>query len=70
MSVSKKSLGEYWDEGVCPVCGKKIPEGTRVGSGRKADGGFCSLDCYTAYHGTTHVQKHLKTQKERRRGEN
>jgi hypothetical protein len=21
-----------------------------VGSGRKADGGFCSLDCYTDFH--------------------
>jgi hypothetical protein len=39
-----------WDENVCPYCGKEIPEGTRVGSGRKRDGGFCSLDCYARYH--------------------
>lgn len=35
---------------VCPWCGKNIPEGTRVGSGRKSEGGFCSLDCYTKYY--------------------
>jgi len=28
----------------------RIPEGTRVGSGRKADGGFCSLGCYAGYY--------------------
>ena len=39
-----------WDADVCPYCGKDIPEGTRVGSGQKRDGGFCSLDCYTRYH--------------------
>jgi hypothetical protein len=39
-----------WDKNVCPYCGKDIPEGTRVGSGRKAEGGFCSLDCYAHYY--------------------
>ena len=41
---------KLWKENICPYCGKLIPEGTRVGSGRKADGGFCSLDCYARYY--------------------
>ena len=45
-------LLELWDKNICPNCGKDIPERTRVGSGRKADGGFCSLDCYAKYHET------------------
>jgi hypothetical protein len=43
-------LLELWDRGVCPNCGKKIPAGKRVGSGKKSDGGFCSLDCYGEYY--------------------
>ena len=39
-----------WEESICPYCGKVIPEGTRVGSGRKSAGGFCSLDCYAEYY--------------------
>ena len=44
-----KSLLDYWQRNICPTCGKNIPPGTRVGTGCKADGGFCSLDCYTTY---------------------
>jgi hypothetical protein len=43
-------LLELWDQNVCPNCGKMIPEGTRVGSGRKSEGGFCSLDCYANFY--------------------
>ncbi len=43
-------LLELWDKNICPFCGKLIPEGERVGSGRKREGGFCSLDCYANYH--------------------
>jgi hypothetical protein len=43
-------LLELWDRKICPYCGKSIPEGTRVGMGRKAEGGFCSLDCYARYY--------------------
>lgn len=32
------------------MCGRPIPEGTRVGTGRRADGGFCSLTCYTRFY--------------------
>jgi len=41
-------LLELWDQNICPNCGKTIPQGTRVGSGRKSEGGFCSLDCYAS----------------------
>jgi predicted nucleic acid-binding Zn ribbon protein len=43
-------LLELWDQSICPNCGKAIPEGTRVGSGRKSEGGFCSLDCYANFY--------------------
>jgi predicted nucleic acid-binding Zn ribbon protein len=52
MGVSESQyLLTLWSLNVCPMCGKAIPEGTRVGSGRKSEGGFCSLDCYTIYYG-------------------
>ena len=43
-------LLELWDQNICPNCGKTIPQGARVGSGRKSEGGFCSLDCYTIFY--------------------
>lgn len=43
-------LLELWDKNICPSCGRNIPPGTRIGSGRKSEGGFCSLDCYAHYH--------------------
>ena len=43
-------LLELWDQNICPNCGKAIPQGARVGSGRKSEGGFCSLDCYTSFY--------------------
>jgi hypothetical protein len=43
-------LLELWQMNICPQCGKRIPEGTRVGSGQKTDGGFCSLNCYAKFH--------------------
>lgn len=43
-------LLELWDKNICPNCGKQIPEHTRIGSGKKADGGFCSLECYAKYY--------------------
>jgi hypothetical protein len=51
MAESEQSyLLELWDKNVCPNCGKSIPEGRRVGSGKKSEGGFCSLDCYAEYY--------------------
>ena len=43
-------LLELWDQNICPNCGKVIPQGTRVGSGRKSEGGFCGLDCYASFY--------------------
>ncbi len=43
-------LRELWEKNICPSCGKLIPEGERVGSGRRREGGFCSMDCYVEYH--------------------
>jgi hypothetical protein len=48
-----KYLLDLWDRNVCPWCGRTIPEGTRVGSGRRSEGGFCSLSCYANYHSAT-----------------
>jgi hypothetical protein len=51
MANSEESyLRELWDKNICPNCGKAIPEGARVGSGKKSPGGFCSLGCYAEYH--------------------
>jgi hypothetical protein len=40
-----------WHSHTCPFCGKQIHEGSRVGTGRIVEGGFCSLTCYAEYHG-------------------
>jgi hypothetical protein len=53
-------LLELWDKGVCPNCGKKIPECKRVGSGKKSDDGFCSLDCLAEYRSADFTAKHNK----------
>ena len=51
MAQSEESyLRELWDRNICPYCGKKIEEGTRVGSGKKSEGGFCSLECFAQYY--------------------
>lgn len=34
--------------GVCPACGKKL-DGPGYGTGRIADGDFCSLNCVADY---------------------
>jgi hypothetical protein len=46
----REYLLDLWAKNICPWCGNSIPEGKRVGSGRKADGGFCSVACYANYH--------------------
>jgi len=45
-----RELLALWEKGICPFCGVRVPDGARVGSGRKADGGFCSLACYAGYY--------------------
>jgi hypothetical protein len=53
-------LLELWDKNICPNCGKTIPERTRVGSGKKSEGGFCSLDCYVEYYKADLTEKHRR----------
>jgi hypothetical protein len=51
MAVSEESyLLDCWERVICPYCRKPFLETARVGSGRKKEGGFCSLDCYTKYY--------------------
>ncbi len=45
-----KYLLELWGRNICPFCKNVFDEGKRVGTGRKSDGGFCSLSCYTEYY--------------------
>jgi hypothetical protein len=45
-----KYLLELWDRHICPFCKNVFDEKKRVGTGRKSDGGFCSLSCYTQYY--------------------
>jgi len=53
-------LLELWDRNICPNCGRGIPELTRVGSGKKSNGGFCSLDCYAKYYETELTERAKK----------
>jgi hypothetical protein len=39
-----------WDLNLCPRCHAAIAEGMGVGSGSKAKGLFCSLDCFAKYN--------------------
>lgn len=55
-------LLSLWDLNICPQCGKIIPEGDRIGSGRRAEGGFCSLDCYTRFYQTEIIERAKKVQ--------
>jgi hypothetical protein len=43
-----------------PTAGTKIPEGTRVGSGKKSEGGFCSLGCYGEYCKANLTERHKR----------
>lgn len=68
MARSEKDyLLDLWLKNVCPFCGKNIPDGKRVGSGKKADGGFCSLGHFTAYHELTLKEKAKKVTSPKRK---
>jgi hypothetical protein len=59
MAESERNyLLELWDKNICPNCGKGIPEGQRAGSGKKSEGGFCSLDCYAEYRNADLIGRH------------
>src|SRR5260370_33672154 len=43
--AEKGYLRECLDKKICPKCGKSIQGGAGIGSGKIAEGLFCSLDC-------------------------
>jgi hypothetical protein len=53
-------LLELWARNICPNCGMNIPDGKRVGSGKKSEGGFCSLDCYGEYYKAELTERHRR----------
>jgi hypothetical protein len=58
MALSEPAyLKMLWETNVCPFCHGTIPEGKRVGSGLKSDGGFCSLNCFSKYHALKFAEK-------------
>jgi hypothetical protein len=65
MAISETAYLEMmWDRNECPTCHKVIPEGNRVGKGRKAKGGFCSLDCYAKYNALELAEKARRLKRE------
>jgi len=50
-------LKNMWERNICPYCHRTIAKGKRVGSGRKSDGGFCTLHCYASYHALELAEK-------------
>lgn len=43
---------------VCPVCSKSLK--TKVGSGKKKDGVFCSVACYGEWHAEMLKRRHFE----------
>jgi hypothetical protein len=46
----RASIRDAAERNVCPRCGKPLEREERIGSGRVADGVFCSLGCYAEFH--------------------
>jgi hypothetical protein len=50
----QQRIAEAAREESCPQCGRPLgrtpEEGHRIGSGRLADGVFCSLGCFAEFH--------------------
>jgi hypothetical protein len=63
----RQYLLDRWKKNICPKCGAKIPPGKRVGSGKKSEGGFCSLDCYGKYHEAALAKRAREVQSKARR---
>jgi hypothetical protein len=58
MAISEAAyLRAMWARSECPNCHATISEGRRVGTGKKADGGFCGLGCYTQYYAMELLEK-------------
>jgi hypothetical protein len=50
MDDEQEYLAHCWVSNVCPCCGNHFEPSSRVGSGSKEKGGFCSLECYAKYY--------------------
>jgi hypothetical protein len=48
-AAKRKRISEGLEQETCPNCGKPLGR-DRVGSGRHADGVFCSLGCQVTFH--------------------
>lgn len=59
-AAKRDRISEAARAGTCPQCGKAIPEGTAVGTGRHSDGRFCSLECVALFHGDTFIKRHKR----------
>jgi hypothetical protein len=58
MAISEAEyLSGLWERNIDANCHGAVPEGKRVGSGRKPDGGFCSGRCYASYHALELAEK-------------
>lgn len=58
-----------WEEGLCPQCSAAIPGGKGVGTGKRSDGTFCSLDCIARFHGPMFIERHIERIKKIRQAE-
>jgi hypothetical protein len=59
MAISEETfLLDCWDRVICPYCRTTFPPTQRVGSGKKQEGGFCSLGCYAKYYELTLAERH------------
>ncbi len=59
MAISDEAyLLDCWRAGLGPWCRRQFPATVRVGSGKKLDGGFCSLGCYGEYHRLSIEERH------------
>jgi hypothetical protein len=49
-----KMMGE---RSLCPQCYRTLVAGQQVGSGKKSDGVFCSLKCFSSYHALDLIER-------------
>jgi hypothetical protein len=68
MTISERDyLLELWEKNICPFCSNSIPDGKRIGSGRRSEGGFCSLDCYAKYYAAELLERASRVADARRK---
>jgi hypothetical protein len=48
--AKRQRIAEANAMGRCPNCGQPLDTGKPVGSGRRSEGIFCSLDCLATFH--------------------